>query len=111
MFRLSAKNDWQKCKWYFRKMKHVKKFIAYFENCGCNVSWEINEADTFPEMDADDMNEMYRKPKERAKDEEDWMFNSYLKDNPNADVSSSISEKLMKNILRTQDKIITEEVN
>lgn len=95
MIRLSVKDDWQKNLLYFKKMKHAKKFMAYFDNLGCNLPWEITESDEFPEMDSYDENEMERKPKKRAKDDEDWALD-YIKLHPRYDRSREIAETLMK---------------
>lgn len=94
--KLTAKNDWQKCAWYFRKAKDCNKFMNAFENYGIRIIWnEPIIAEDFPEMDDEDYDDLFRKPKKRAKKELDWAFNSYLKDNPECDISAQIADKII----------------
>lgn len=102
MIKLTAKNDSQHAAWYFKKMKHCQKFMEAFENYGARINWNNPiEADSFPEMNDDDFNEISRKPKKRAKDDLNWAFNSYLKDNPECDISAKIADKLIEKLSET----------
>ena len=93
IYKLEAVNDWQKAKWYFRSIEEMNKFIGVFKNHGCNINWKHDLIDdVFEDLDDYDLEEMDKDPIKRAKSEMDWVFNSYLKHNPHADVSIKIAE-------------------
>lgn len=97
MVKLTAKNDWQRCAWYFHNMKQCEKFQKVFRDHGAYINWNNPiEAPSFPEMDTNDYIEMDRKPKKRAEDDLPWAFNSYCKANKECDRSMEIARSIME---------------
>lgn len=99
MFKLTARGDYQRAAWYFEKKADVEKFKYVFANHGCNIDWKEEEKDNFEEMDSDDFAFMRKDPEKRAENNLCWVFNSYLKDNHQADKSARLAENIMKQIM------------
>ena len=99
VYKLEAKNDWQKAKWYFKSMDELNQFVNVFKDHGCDIDWNhrlVNDA--IEPIDDWDLRDMNKNPVKRAEANLNWAFNSYIPDNKQCDITNSIVEAIMKHI-------------
>lgn len=74
MVKLQATDD-PSAVWYFNTMKDCEKFLYVFKDHWCNARWNKPiEADSFPEVDSDDWDDLQKNPKKMAEDNLEWGF-------------------------------------